>query len=78
MGNVKVEHEAGYICAMLFIIPGFPFITSGIDLAKLDLRSGKWNGLMYAVDYCFGCDDVCLGSWRLVLGFTTCWHFLTT
>ena len=25
---------------MLFIIPGFPFITSGIDLAKLDLRSG--------------------------------------
>ena len=33
-------HEAGYICSMLFIIPGFPFITSGIDLAKLDLRSG--------------------------------------
>lgn len=26
--------------AMLFIIPGFPFITSGIDLAKLDMRSG--------------------------------------
>ena len=25
---------------MLFIIPGFPFITSGIDLAKLDMRSG--------------------------------------
>ena len=33
-------HEAGYICSMLFIIPGFLFITSGIDLAKLDLRSG--------------------------------------
>ena len=33
-------HEAGYICSMLFIIPGFPFITSGIDLAKLDMRSG--------------------------------------
>ena len=33
-------HEAGYICSMLFIIPGFPFTTSGIDLAKLDLRSG--------------------------------------
>ena len=33
-------HEAGYICSILFIIPGFPFITSGIDLAKLDLRSG--------------------------------------
>ena len=24
----------------MFIIPGFPFITSGIDLSKLDLRSG--------------------------------------
>ncbi|MCI6711184.1 MAG: threonine/serine exporter family protein, partial [Firmicutes bacterium] len=38
--SVSVKHEAGYICAMLFIIPGFPFITSGIDMAKLDLRSG--------------------------------------
>ena len=45
---VKVEHEAGYICAMLFIIPGFPFITSGIDLAKLDLRSGM-ERMMYSV-----------------------------
>ena len=38
--NIKMQHEAGYICAMLFIIPGFPFITSGIDLSKLDMRSG--------------------------------------
>lgn len=38
--HVSTVHEAGYICSMLFIIPGFPFITSGIDLAKLDLRSG--------------------------------------
>ena len=38
--GISVQHEAGYICSMLFIIPGFPFITSGIDLAKLDLRSG--------------------------------------
>ena len=33
---------------MLFIIPGFPFITSGIDLAKLDMRSGL-ERLAYAV-----------------------------
>lgn len=45
---VPVQHEAGYICAMLFIIPGFPFITSGIDLAKLDMRSGL-ERLAYAV-----------------------------
>ena len=35
-----LEHEAGYIGAMLFVIPGFPLITSGFDIAKLDLRSG--------------------------------------
>ena len=33
---------------MLFIIPGFPFITSGIDLAKLDMRSGL-ERLTYAI-----------------------------
>ena len=38
--GISVQHEAGYICAMLFIIPGFPFITSGIDLAKLDIEIG--------------------------------------
>lgn len=38
--GISIQHEAGYICAMLFIIPGFPFITSGIDLAKMDMRSG--------------------------------------
>lgn len=45
--GVSVQHEAGYICSMLFIIPGFPFITSGIDLAKLDMRSGL-ERLFYA------------------------------
>lgn len=38
--HISAAHEAGYICSMLFIIPGFPFITSGIDLAKLDMPSG--------------------------------------
>lgn len=38
--KVSAVHQAGYICAMLFVIPGFPLITGGIDLAKLDLRSG--------------------------------------
>ncbi|MCQ4965928.1 threonine/serine exporter family protein, partial [Bifidobacterium pseudocatenulatum] len=36
------------IGAMLFIIPGFPFITSGLDLSKLDMRSGL-ERLSYAV-----------------------------
>ena len=46
--HVSIHHQAGYICSMLFIIPGFPFITSGIDLAKLDMRSGM-ERLMYAL-----------------------------
>lgn len=46
--SIPRGHEAGYICAMLFIIPGFPFITSGIDLAKLDMRSGL-ERLAYAI-----------------------------
>ena len=48
--GINVQHEAGYICSMLFIIPGFPFITSGIDMAKLDMRSGL-ERLSYAVDF---------------------------
>lgn len=35
-----MSHAAGYIGAMLFVIPGFPLITSGLDFAKLDMRSG--------------------------------------
>lgn len=46
--NLAPRHEAGYICAMLFVIPGYPFITSGIDFAKSDMKSGM-ERLMYAV-----------------------------
>lgn len=38
--DLPMDYQAGYICSMLFVIPGFPLITGGIDLAKLDLRSG--------------------------------------
>ena len=43
-----MSHEAGYIGAMLFVIPGFPLITSGLDIAKLDMRSGL-ERLAYAL-----------------------------
>lgn len=46
--HISAVHEAGYICSMLFVIPGFPLITGGIDLAKLDMRSGI-ERLAYAV-----------------------------
>lgn len=44
----KEINRAGYICSMLFIIPGFPLITGGIDLAKQDMRSGL-ERLAYAI-----------------------------
>ncbi len=46
--GVSEAHQAGYICSMLFIIPGFPLITGGIDLAKLDLRSG-FERILYSL-----------------------------
>ncbi len=45
--GIASVHQAGYICAMLYVIPGFPLITGGIDLAKLDLRSGM-ERILYA------------------------------
>ncbi len=35
-----LDHMEGYIGAMLFVIPGFPLITAGLDISKLDMRSG--------------------------------------
>ena len=33
-------HQAGYIGAMLFVIPGFPLITGGLDIARFQFASG--------------------------------------
>lgn len=46
--GISDVHQAGYVCSMLFVIPGFPLITGGIDLSKLDLRSGL-ERLTYAL-----------------------------
>lgn len=45
---VPADYRAGYICSILFIVPGFPLITGGIDIAKLDLKSGI-ERIVYAV-----------------------------
>ncbi len=39
-GPSAASHEASYIGAMLFVIPGFPLITSGLDIAKMGFKSG--------------------------------------
>lgn len=33
-------HEAGFISAVLFLVPGFPVVTAVLDLAKLDFSAG--------------------------------------
>jgi uncharacterized membrane protein YjjP (DUF1212 family) len=33
-------HQAGYIGALLFVIPGFPLITGGLDIARFNFASG--------------------------------------
>ncbi|WP_233428145.1 threonine/serine exporter family protein [Bifidobacterium myosotis] len=43
---VALQHDTAYIGAMLFVIPGFPLITSGLDMAKIDFPSGIQR-LMY-------------------------------
>ncbi|MDR1861836.1 MAG: threonine/serine exporter family protein [Candidatus Ancillula sp.] len=32
--------SAGYVGALLYVIPGFPLVTGGLDFAKLDFSSG--------------------------------------
>lgn len=41
-------HEAGYVSAVLFLVPGFPLVTGALDLAKLDYSAGVAR-LTYAV-----------------------------
>ncbi len=43
-----LSHDTAYIGAILFVIPGFPLITGGLDIAKLDLKSGI-ERLVYAL-----------------------------
>lgn len=50
--KVNIQHAAGYIASMLFLIPGFPLITGVLDLAKLDFSSGIQR-VAYAVAVIF-------------------------
>ncbi|WP_276611711.1 threonine/serine exporter family protein [Thiorhodococcus mannitoliphagus] len=47
-GHPSPHHEAGYTSSLLFLIPGFPLITAGLDLARLDLTAGI-SRLTYAL-----------------------------
>jgi uncharacterized membrane protein YjjP (DUF1212 family) len=40
VGVVGGVHEAGYVAAALFLVPGFPLVTGALDLARLDFSAG--------------------------------------
>ncbi len=40
MGSPSPRLAAGFICASIFLIPGFPLVTAGLDLTRLDLDTG--------------------------------------
>ncbi|MDD9139246.1 threonine/serine exporter family protein [Fructobacillus sp. CRL 2054] len=63
--HLSSAHEAGYIGSMLFVIPGFPFITSILDLSKNDMRSGL-ERLAFALMIIF---SATLIGWLLALVF---------
>ena len=40
VGSPSPRFAAGFICASIFLIPGFPLVTAGLDLTRLDLDAG--------------------------------------
>ncbi|MCE1174396.1 MAG: threonine/serine exporter family protein [Propionibacteriales bacterium] len=40
MGGPSDRMAAGLVCAAIFLIPGFPMVTAGLDLARIDLMAG--------------------------------------
>ncbi len=47
-GLTDSQHQAGYVSAVLFLIPGFALVTGALDLAKLDFSAGVAR-LVYAM-----------------------------
>ncbi|MGY4644690.1 threonine/serine ThrE exporter family protein [Cellulomonas sp. URHB0016] len=47
-GLVEGRHQAGYVSAVLFLIPGFALVTAALDLARLDFSAGLTR-LTYAL-----------------------------
>ncbi|HET7725324.1 MAG TPA: threonine/serine exporter family protein [Propionibacteriaceae bacterium] len=40
LGSPSPRFAAGFICASIFLIPGFPLVTAGLDLTRVDLDVG--------------------------------------
>lgn len=38
--EVAAHHQAGFVSAVLFLVPGFALVTAALDLAKMDFSAG--------------------------------------
>lgn len=63
IGITNSRVEAGFISAAIFLIPGFPLITAGLDLARIDLAAGLQR-LTYAMVVLL---SITLGVWVVTI-----------
>lgn len=60
-GQTSPRFAAGFVCAAIFLIPGFPLITSGLDLARIDLPAGV-SRMTYALMVLL---SIAIGVWMV-------------
>ncbi len=48
LGSPSPHFNAGFMCASIFLVPGFPLVTAGLELTRLDLTAGIPR-MVYAV-----------------------------
>lgn len=58
-GHPAARMAAGFICAPIFLIPGFPLVTGGLDLTRIDLDAGIPR-VVYA---CMSLVSIAIGVW---------------
>lgn len=64
-GAAASFHDAAFTSAILFLVPGFPLITAGLDLARFDFTAGI-SRMLYAFMVLFAAS---LGAWLVAWGF---------
>ncbi len=62
LGGPSPRMAAGLVCAAIFLIPGFPLVTAGLDLTRIDLLAGVPR-LTYAAMVLL---SITLGVWTVV------------
>jgi uncharacterized membrane protein YjjP (DUF1212 family) len=62
LGGPSQRMAAGLVCAAIFLIPGFPLVTAGLDLTRIDLMAGVPR-LTYAAMVLL---SITIGVWLIV------------